>query len=525
MSTIICRRLTFGYDGSAFNLFSDLDLTIDTNWRCGLTGANGRGKTTLLKLLDRQLSPAKGDVEYSGSTRYFPRPVRNQSVSAFTAAKISAGPYYQLEEEMQRHLTKGDEASLTLFSEVQERYRQLGGYEVDALLSKELLRLGISEDQYSQPFEQLSGGEQSRCLLASLFLQNNSFALIDEPTNHLDYEGRELVANYLKSKKGFLLVSHDRTFLDNCIDHVVALNSESVEVQRSSFTTWRTQHHQKLARQSAQNLELKKEIRSLSAAASERRVGSSKRESAKSGALDKGFEGSRAARQMKRALNIEKRANQKIEDRRATQHDVEKHYEIKFPSRSHGSYQLAKVDRLSILRPNPLFNSVSFTINPGTRLAIRGKNGSGKTSLLDLLSGTTLEHSGTVSFARKPKISRSYQRPLWQEGSLLSKLEDAELDPSLFRTILATMGVKGGLLDQPIENLSLGQQKKIDLARTLVEPSDLIIWDEPLNYIDIDTREQIELAILRDSPTMIIVEHDEAFVRSIATDTIELEAP
>jgi lincosamide and streptogramin A transport system ATP-binding/permease protein len=522
MSTIILRRLTFAYDGSDHNVFSDLNLTIDTNWRTCLAGKNGRGKATLLQLLDRQLLPHKGFVEYPNSMHYFPKNVADPSLPAFTVAKIAAGPYVQLEQEMEQYLSSGDESALSQYAQAQERYSQLGGYEVDSMLSKELSSLGIDGKKFEQSYESMSGGEQTRCLLAALFIQKDGFALIDEPTNHLDKEGREQVANYLNSKQGFLLVSQDRTFLDSCTDHVVALNVGDVQVQKSSFSLWREQLQLGILKQESQNADLKKEIKILAEAAGKRRSGAAMREGKKSGALDKGFEGARAARQMKRALSIEKRVDQKIETRKATQHNIEKQYQIKIGHAHPANGLILAANNLVIMRPEPLFSAISFNVADGAREAIRGRNGSGKTSLLDLLSGKALEHTGTVFFGRGLKVSRSYQQPLWKSGSLKLRVEEAGLDQTQFRIVMATLGVRGNQLEGPIENLSLGQQKKIDIARTLITPSDLILWDEPLNFIDIDTRERIEMAILRQTPTMVFVEHDESFVEKIATDILNL---
>lgn len=521
MSTIICRHLTFGYDGSSSNVFSDLNITIDTNWRTCVVGKNGRGKTTLLQLLNGQLTPHKGSVEHAGSTHYFPSAVADSSLAAFDVAKMASGPYTRLERDMERLLNIDDETALRNYIQIQDEYTELGGYQVDAKLSKELNSLGISNDKFDQPYEDMSGGEQTRCMLAALFIQKNGFALIDEPTNHLDEQGRRQVASYLRSKQGFLLVSHDRTFLDSCTDHVVAINADNVEVQKSSFSQWAEQFRLGLLKQEAQNADLKKEIRSLTESAGERRSGAAAREAKKSGALDKGFEGARAARQMKRALSIEKRVDQKIETRKVTQHNIEKQYQIKINQAATKGLILT-ANNLVVNRGRPLFRPVSFSLMSGARLAIKGRNGSGKTSLLDLLNGSAIEHSGSVSFGRGLRITRSYQQPLWISGSLLMHLDEAKLDQAQFRTVMATLGVRGALLEQPIENLSLGQIKKIDIARTLITPSDLILWDEPLNYIDIETREQIEVAILKNAPTMIFVEHDESFVGNIATDILDL---
>jgi len=250
VSTIICRRLSFGYVGSATDVFTDLDLIVDTRWRSALVGRNGRGKTTL---------------------------------AAFAA--------------------------------LESDYRQLGGYEIDARVESELGDLGIHERLQARPFVDLSGGEQTRCLLAGLFALDSGFALIDEPTNHLDLGGRELLADYLSNKPGFLLVSHDRAFLDACADHVIALNPDTSETHRLSFSDWRSHYLQRLDEQALTNKALKKEFRRLETTAGERRRGSLKREADKGAHVDKGYIGARAARQMKRAIAAERRANETVQSR------------------------------------------------------------------------------------------------------------------------------------------------------------------------------------------------------------------
>ena len=236
-----------------------------------------------------------------------------------------------------------------------------------------------------------------------------------------------------------------------------------------------------MSKQESQNAELKKEIKSLAESAGQRRSGAAMREGKKSGALDKGFEGARAARQMKRALSIEARVDQKIESRKAAQHNIEKQYQVKINQPATKGLILT-VNNLVIKRGKPLFGPVSFSLTDGARLAIKGRNGSGKTSLLDLLNGSAIADTGSISFGRGFRVSRSYQQPLWQSGSLQQLVDQANFDKAQFRTIMATLGVRGDFFEQPIENLSLGQIKKIDITRTFITRPDLILWDEPLNH-------------------------------------------
>ena len=329
MSTIVCRGLSFGYDGPERNVFTHLDLVIDTGWRSALVGRNGRGKTTLLRLIHGELTPDRGCIERSAATRLFPCMPADPDIPAFDAARDAAGPFRRWEAEMKRLLDAGDEtASLERYSALQVRYQEAGGYEVDADISRGLDALDIGADVRSRPFRTLSGGERTRCLLAGLLARDEGFALIDEPTNHLDRAGRARLAAYLGTKSGFLLVSHDRAFLDACVDHVIALNRDTVETRRTSVSEWRAEYRLRLAAQARANAESRRDIARLQSSARHRRAAAMKRESQKNAGADSGFASARAARQMKRAIAAERRAEKVVDARKATLTDVERSYAL-----------------------------------------------------------------------------------------------------------------------------------------------------------------------------------------------------
>lgn len=537
MSTIICRRLSFGYPSSEENIFTDLDLVIDTGWRCALVGRNGRGKTTLLKLVHGELVPDRGSLERGQPTAYFPCPVEDPKLPVRTVVKDASGPFRYWEMEMNALLEEGSAPALARYGEVLDAYEESGGYAIDASIETELTAVGIDEGFWQRPFSSLSGGEQTRCLLASLFASDgtrptgksnqasltSTFPLIDEPTNHLDANGRHIVAEYLRSKPGFLLVSHDRAFLDACCDHVVALNRDTVEVERTSFSAWRDGFRQRLSRQRAENAALKQDIARLDRVAATRRAGALKRENEKAPHTDKGFTSSRAKRQMKRALAAERRAENAADDRRRTLVDVEKNRRLQLSRSGRGSGSLVVANNLTLWREQDVvFSNVSFTVTPGDRVAVIGPNGSGKTSLLEQIERAPHRHTGTLVRPRHVTVARAFQHPLWTSGLLRDRLLHAGLDESRFRQIMAVLGVRGRVLDGCIEDMSHGQQKKIDLARTFVTSADLLLWDEPLNFIDIDAREQIEDVLLRDRPTVVFVDHDMTFVERVATQIIRL---
>ena len=203
MSMIRAENLTFAYPSSYDNIFENVSFQIDTDWKLGFIGRNGRGKTTFLNLLLGKYE-YQGKIQASVQFDYFPYPVSNKN-----------------------RLTTDILSEVCPLAEEWE-------------LLRELSYLEVREDALWRPFFTLSNGEQTKVLLAALFLNSGHFLLIDEPTNHLDMKARETVSAYLKRKKGFILVSHDRCFLDGCVDHILSINRSDIEVQRGNFSTWFT---------------------------------------------------------------------------------------------------------------------------------------------------------------------------------------------------------------------------------------------------------------------------------------------
>ena len=267
MALLQMNNVSFAYEGSYDNVFENLSFQIDTDWRLGLLGRNGRGKTTLLRILSGELT-AQGTVNVPLRPALFPfaLPVKSQSALEIM---LSFAPY-----------------------------------EPEWRVMAEAYPLGLTDELLSRPYETLSRGEQTKLQLAALFAREDSYPLIDEPTNHLDLQGRETVAEYLSKKRGFLLVSHDRYFLNRCITHTLSLNRSTVTVQRGDYDSWELDFRRKNEFEQARNEQLKKEISEMKATARRQADWSDKVEKTKigSGAADRGYVGARAAAMMKRSL-------------------------------------------------------------------------------------------------------------------------------------------------------------------------------------------------------------------------------
>lgn len=523
MSTIICRNLSFSHPAPATDVFSHLELLIDTQWRAGLVGRNGRGKTTLMKLIARELTPDNGELIHALTTHYFPFHPSDPGATVFSIVKNAVAPFDAWERRLETLLAAGTEQALSEYAELLTQYERHGGYTIDARVAQALDRLDIDAGKHNRPFMSLSGGEQTRALIASLFVMDGCYPLIDEPTNHLDLAGREIVADYLADQHGFLVVSHDRAFLDSCIDHVVAIQREDVVVHAITYSEWLKLEREQQAFEQRRSDGLKREIRALSRASAQRREGALARERDKAPHVDKGYVGHRAAKQMKRALAIERRIERQIEERKSLLRNAEKSRTLKLDSDSRAARDLIVANNLTVLRDGrPLFEPVSFNLASGDRLAILGRNGSGKSSLLTALNGGAIDTAGVLKRSAALKIRSAAQIPTWTHGAVDDHLAAAGLDGTRFRHVMATIGVSGELLKHRLETLSAGELKKIELARTLLEPADVLIWDEPLNYIDVESRLQIEALILDAEPTLIFVEHDRYFIEQVATDVLAL---
>jgi lincosamide and streptogramin A transport system ATP-binding/permease protein len=253
MSIIQVSNLSFGYEGSFTNVFENVSFQMDTDWKLGFVGRNGRGKTTFLNLLMGKY-PFQGKISASTQFEYFPFFVQDPDVRTHSLVeKLAPGAAsWQIEKEV---------SLLKLKLEVLERL-----------------------------FSTLSNGEQTTVLLASLFLRENRFLLIDEPTNHLDLEGRKAVSSYLNTKNGFIVVSHDRSFLDACVDHILSINKANIEVQQGNFSSW---WQNKLLQDQVEKTKLKRNNKS-------------------DGMIDKGFIGHKAAKMMMRSKAIDTRRDAQV---------------------------------------------------------------------------------------------------------------------------------------------------------------------------------------------------------------------
>jgi lincosamide and streptogramin A transport system ATP-binding/permease protein len=322
------------------------------------------------------------------------------------------------------------------------------------------------------------------------------------------------------------------------VDHILSINKANIEVQKGNFSSWRENKRRQDEYELAENRKLKNDIKRLSAAAKRASEWSEDCESTKYmrnseirqnagvGKLDRGYIGHKAAKLMKRSKSIEARKLSAIEEKSSLLKNIECSDELKIYQERYHTSTLLSLDDVSIFyRPDaPACSNVTFTIERGDRVLLRGKNGCGKSSVLKLICGESegMSYSGEFKKGSGLIISHVPQDTSFLAGGLSSYAFLNSLDESLFKAVLRKLDFSRVQFEKDMREFSEGQKKKVLLAKSLCEKVHLHVWDEPLNFVDVISRIQIEELILEFKPTMLIVEHDKAFCENTATKTVKI---
>ncbi|MDE5908740.1 MAG: ABC-F type ribosomal protection protein [Lachnospiraceae bacterium] len=516
MSQISVSNLTFCYEGSYDYIFEKVSFQVDTDWKLGFIARNGKGKTTFLKLLMGQYE-FQGKISASVLFDYFPFEVKDK-----------------------------DKNTIDVIEEIYPDYEFWK-------VCRELNFLKVDGEVFYRPFRTLSNGEQTKVMLALLFSKENHFLLIDEPTNHLDMEARELLKQYLCSKKGFILVSHDRDFMDGCVDHVLIINKSDLEVQQGNFSSWWENKQRQDAYELAENERLKKDIKRLTQSARKASQWADNVEATKIGVKSLKYEksidtrayvGEKSRRMQMRRKNLERRREREIEEKSGLLKNLETVEDLKIIPLSHYKEKLVVMEGCTIGygKSSEIIRDFHLEVRQGDRIFLKGKNGCGKSTIMKAILHQILEQNGETksqSFVNQTMampalkngqivtpnqmvVSYCSQDTSMLHGTIKEYAADNGIDETLFMALLRKLDFSRIQFEKRIEDYSGGQKKKVLLAGSLCRQAHLYIWDEPLNFVDVFSRMQIEDLILKFKPTMILVEHDRAFMENTATQIVQL---
>lgn len=496
-------------------IFNKLSWQIDTGSRVGLVGANGIGKTTLLRTIVGQMSPDRGEISTyptSATIGYLPQDLAElpdvtlmQYLKDRTGISKAELRLKQSEENLSAAAPSDNAKQIKAHEQATLAYENLGGYNFEAMSRKALSGLGFHNGDDARPCSEFSGGWKMRITLAGLLLSNPDILLLDEPTNHLDTESMEWLENWLLGYRGTLVaISHDRIFMDKIMKSIAELHSGGLRIYKGNFSDY--------LRQSEEQKKL------LEKAASRQ-----KEEMAKTREFIERFryKATKAAQVQSRIKALEK--TEIIQ----TEASV-KHISLRFPPCPQSGHIVLKLEDIAMsYGDNHVFSHVNAVIERGQKIALVGVNGSGKSTLSRIISGREPPEAGTRElgyhvipsfFSQESSVNLNYDHTVWQEIYPLN----TEMNDVAKRTLLGSFLFSGDDIYKPIRVLSGGEKSRLSLVKILMNPSNFLILDEPTNHLDMDTRELFQKALLAYDGTLLIVSHDRYFLNQLAERVWEL---
>lgn len=516
---IIVQNMSFCYADYYWNVFDNVNLNIDSSWKLGLIGRNGRGKTTFLRLLSGDLAPTKGQIVKDVTASLFTLDSQwEDDIIVLNVIKEIMGGLYTIEKQLDflQNQTNNSHKYLMLL----EQYENKQGYQAESIINKEIYKMGLQADILTRKFNSLSGGEQSKILIIGEMLRTDNFVLFDEPTNHLDSKGRESVARYLSQKTGFIVVTHDRNFLDVTVDHILSINKSDITLEKGNYSSWISNIEKKNEFETTMKKKLEEQISKDEVTVAKKKDWADSLQGKKySFRTNSRSPDKREAKLRKNAKKMESNILKSINQKKMLLRNLEVIPELNFDQQQLEHPVLLSVENLFFSYGGPdILKGISFELTQGDRLWIRGNNGTGKTTLMNLLTGKINGYRGTIWRAAEVQISMSKQMNRMQsEPEILNE----EQKDRLFQ-LLADFDISEEHLQRPLMTWSSGELHKYNIALALALPNHILLLDEPLNYMDVYFVEQFEKAILKIEPTMIFVEHDEQFGNRIHTKILEI---
>ena len=520
-------------------VLEDVSLTVYPGDRISLVGENGAGKTSIFRILKGSLAPDSGEVSLSRGVRVgyleqdFAGMEENPKRTCMEVALEPFGALIELEgwiEALTSELGEAKESKRTSelladLGEAQQRFEISGGYEFRPRTLSTLMGLGLSEAFWGRRIFELSAGQRVRLALTRLLLEDHDLILFDEPTNHLDVPAREWLEGHLAGMDtAYVVVSHDRRFLDAVSRKIAHLDRGKLILYSGDYTAFRRQLMQAEEEGWRRYEKNRKLAKKLQRQAHDYQRWSDAGEKRKRGAADKGFVSHKAAKIMKRSLVARRRMEEAVENARTEKPFEKDAVKIEFGSSKGRSLLRAEDLVVGYSKERPLTRVLSFDHWAGDRLAVLGPNGCGKTALLRTALGEIPPLRGDVRLAPSSKVGYFDQdnRLVPPDVTALEAVLDTGRDETLVRTVMGRMGVRRETVNKKVAKLSSGERAKVLLATLILGDNNLLVLDEPTNYLDIETQDVLLEALVDFPGGILFVSHDRYFVDELATETLTL---
>lgn len=498
-------------------LFGNLDFQIGEQDRIGLVGENGTGKSTLMRILSGLIPADEGGVSGARTLTfgYLPQDgLFTRGRTIFEEARSVFGNLRRMEQEIQglekelaetSHATPEYERKLERYSAVTQQFRLQGGYSLDAKVGTVLHGLGFANEDWHRPCEAFSGGWQMRIALAKLLLQEPSLLLLDEPTNHLDLEARNWLEDYLKDyPHAFVLVSHDRYFLDATISRVLEIRNRAVHFYKGNYSEFLRQRELRMEQLLAAREAQQKRIASIKAFADRFR-----------------YKATKAAQVQSRLKELEKMEIIEIPAE-------SKHIKLRFPEGPRTGRVVLELSGVTAGYGDiVVFRNLDLILEKGERIALVGPNGAGKSTLMKILAGRLPFMTGTRKEGHQVVVSYFSQdqddmltstKTVWEE---VYSSASSQVVPHL-RTMLGCFLFSGDSIEKPVSVLSGGERSRLVLCKLLLSPANCLLLDEPTNHLDIRSKDILMDSLADYAGTIVFVSHDRYFLDGLATKVIEV---
>lgn len=509
MPALSVRNLTMTFIER--NLFTDVSFDVEERDKVGFIGANGVGKTTLFKILNGEISPVSGTVTFSKNVRpgYMEQHACNNPRADVYHELLSVFDYLSdMETEISALAHQIDNKSGNLDELVErqtmliEQFERAGGLTYKSRTRSALLGLGFSENDFTMPVGNLSGGQRSKLCLAKLLLSQSNMLLLDEPTNHLDIDAIAWLEGFLRDFKGaMIIISHDRYFLDNVTNKTIELEHNRAMVYKGSYSEFvkkKESVNESLKNKYEHDLKEIKRIEGI--VEQQKRWGQ--------------------AHNFITAASKQKEADRIKDGLVAPESELETmrmHFEPRCES---GNDVLICKNLAKSFDDKQLFKNVDIHIRKGERVFIIGGNGCGKTTLFRILTGKTPMNSGEYDYGANVEIGYfdQMQQNLDLSKTALDEVWDTfpNMTQTEVRSALASFLFKGDEVFKPLSKMSGGERARVSLSKLMLKGSNFLLLDEPTNHLDASSREELEKTLLDYSGTMLIVSHDRYFINKIA---------
>jgi len=516
----------------AKTILEEVSFTVNQGDRAGLLGPNGCGKTTLLSIVAGEEQPDGGQVVVDASARlgYLRQglvPLPGCTVAEQVRAGIHGWEQARREVEALAGQMSGASGGaldrlIAEYDTALLRFETLGGYQVDHRVESTLGRLGLAALDPEAPVELLSGGEQTRIGLAGVLVAEPTLLLLDEPTNHLDIEALEWLEAFLDEYPGALLaVSHDRVFLDRTVRRVLELDDQTHQIAeyQGDYTAYAEQKARAVDKQLAAWRDQQAEIRRI-----ERDI---RRTSQQAVGVERATKNDQIRRYAKKVAKKAQARKRKLERYLASEDQVEKpklrwHLKLEFGDMPRGGQQVVVLERVghTYAGQDWLFREVDLTLRHGERVALLGPNGSGKSTLLRIITGDLAPAEGRVKLGASVRLGYMPQKQetLDPQATPLSLiLHAAPMSETEARHFLHFFLFAGDDVFVPVHRLSYGERARLLLAKLVIEGANCLVLDEPINHLDIPSRERFETALDSFPGAVLIAAHDRAFIDQFAT--------